>query len=53
MKKPVKKKAKKEEAEEDIEEAVEENGGPKVVGKIDLDSMNQKTRPEKKSKVTA
>lgn len=25
-------------------------GGPKVVGKIDLDTMNQKTRPEKKSK---
>jgi len=30
-------------------EAVE--GGPRVVGKIDLDSMNQKTRPSKKSKV--
>ncbi len=28
----------------------EEEGGPKVVGKIDLDSMNQKTRPTKKSK---
>ncbi|MGW8179231.1 MAG: translation initiation factor IF-2 N-terminal domain-containing protein, partial [bacterium] len=27
------------------------DGGPKVVGKIDLESMNQKTRPEKKSKV--
>jgi translation initiation factor IF-2 len=26
------------------------DGGPKVVGKIDLDSMNQKTRPGKKSK---
>jgi translation initiation factor IF-2 len=25
-------------------------GGPKVVGKIDLDTMNQKTRPDKKSK---
>ena len=25
-------------------------GGPRVVGKIDLDSMNQKTRPSKKSK---
>jgi translation initiation factor IF-2 len=25
-------------------------GGPRVVGKIDLDSMNQKTRPKKKSK---
>lgn len=29
-------------------EAVE--GGPRIVGKIDLDSMNQKTRPSKKSK---
>ncbi len=29
-------------------EAVE--GGPRVIGKIDLDSMNQKTRPSKKSK---
>jgi translation initiation factor IF-2 len=28
-----------------------EEGGPKVVGKIDLDSMNQKTRPAKKAKV--
>jgi translation initiation factor IF-2 len=26
------------------------DGGPKVVGKIDLDSMNQKTRPGKKAK---
>ncbi len=32
------------------EEPVAE-GGPKVVGKIDLESMNQKTRPTKKSKV--
>ncbi len=31
-------------------ETVDE-GGLKVVGKIDLDSMNQKTRPTKKSKV--
>jgi translation initiation factor IF-2 len=28
----------------------EESGGPKVIGKIDLDSMNQKTRPKKKTK---
>jgi len=28
----------------------EKDGGPKVVGKIDLDSMNQLTRPTKKSK---
>ena len=27
-----------------------DEGGPKVIGKIDLDSMNQKTRPGKKSK---
>ncbi|MCK4746366.1 MAG: translation initiation factor IF-2 [Bacteroidales bacterium] len=27
-----------------------DDSGPKVVGKIDLDSMNQKTRPTKKSK---
>jgi len=36
------------EKKEEEPEAVE--GGPKVVGKIDLDSMNQKTRPSKKSK---
>ena len=34
---------------EETEEAVTE-GGPKVVGKIDLDQMNQKTRPAKKAK---
>jgi len=28
----------------------EKTKGPKVMGKIDLDSLNQKTRPEKKSK---
>lgn len=44
------------EKEEVVEEEVpvkeaEEEGGPKVVGKIDLDAMNQKTRPVKKSKV--
>jgi translation initiation factor IF-2 len=38
---------------EDKPEAAESEvaeGGPRVVGKIDLDSMNQKTRPGKKSK---
>ena len=39
----------KEEAE--TQEAETEDAGPKVVGKIDLDSMNQKIRPTKKSKV--
>lgn len=33
---------------EEVEE--EANGGPKVVGKIDLASMNQKTRPTRKTK---
>jgi translation initiation factor IF-2 len=28
----------------------EESAGPRVVGKIDLDSMNQRTRPKKKTK---
>jgi translation initiation factor IF-2 len=32
------------------EEAAGDEAGPKVVGKIDLNSMNQKTRPAKKSK---
>ncbi|MEN8228033.1 MAG: translation initiation factor IF-2 [Bacteroidota bacterium] len=32
------------------EEVKTEDAGPRVVGKIDLDSMNQKTRPTKKSK---
>mgnify|MGYP001057353093 CR=1 FL=1 len=32
------------------EEEKEEEGKPKVVGKIDLDSMNLKSRPDKKSK---
>jgi translation initiation factor IF-2 len=39
---------KKTEEKEAEPEAVD--GGPRVVGKIDLDSMNQKTRPSKKSK---
>ncbi|MDX2431689.1 MAG: translation initiation factor IF-2, partial [Bacteroides sp.] len=43
----------KKEAEKEAEEVVEGDGGPKVVGKIDLDSMNQKTRPAKKSKTAA
>ena len=49
-KKPAEKKpAEKETAEKEAEPEVAE-GGPRVVGKIDLDSMNQKTRPSKKSK---
>lgn len=32
------------------EEQAEEEGGPKVIGRIDLDSMNQRTRPKKKTK---
>ena len=53
--KPVKEKEKT--AEKKSEEIVEKDpepevvgNGPRVVGKIDLDSMNQKTRPGKKSK---
>jgi translation initiation factor IF-2 len=39
-------------AEEHTEEkpAEPEHTGPKIMGKIDLDSLNQKTRPAKKSK---
>ncbi len=32
------------------EKAVEDEGGPRVIGMIDLDAMNQKTRPTKRSK---
>lgn len=35
---------------ETAEEASEESNEPKVLGKIDLDSMNMRTRPKKKSK---
>ncbi|MCK5066500.1 MAG: translation initiation factor IF-2, partial [Bacteroidales bacterium] len=50
VEKQEKPKAKK--SEKTVEPKVEAaDGGPKVVGKIDLDSMNQKTRPGKKSKV--
>jgi len=39
------------ETEEDaVKEKTENKAKPKVVGKIDLDSINQKTRPERKSK---
>lgn len=41
---------KKAEAKEEVAEEEKEEGGPKVVGKIDLESMNQKTRPKKKTK---
>ncbi len=48
----------KEEIKEDVKEEViekeaneeESSAGPKVLGKIDLDSINTKTRPDKKSK---
>jgi translation initiation factor IF-2 len=46
------KEAKEEPAKAGVE-AADEDAGPKVVGKIDLDSMNQKTRPDKKAKGTA
>jgi len=52
--KPKTKKAKKAkvpaDAKPEPEEAEGKDGGPKVVGKIDLDKMNQKTRPDKKTK---
>jgi translation initiation factor IF-2 len=43
---------------EEVKESVKEEvpagetgeGGPRVIGKIDLDAMNQKTRPDKKTK---
>ncbi len=41
-----------ESTEEGTKEPVVAEGGPRVVGKIDLDSMNQKTRPSKKSKAS-
>lgn len=46
-----KKKKEKEPVKADEPDAVDESG-PKVVGKIDLDSMNQKTRPDKKTKAS-
>ncbi len=51
--KPVKKEevvSEKEESKETVEEEKEESNEPKVLGKIDLDSMNMRTRPKKKSK---
>lgn len=33
-----------------IKKEVETNEGPKVIGKVDLDSMNLKTKPDKKTK---
>ena len=47
---PVAKEKAESEAAEEEQETVEGEGGPRVVGKIDLDSMNQKTRPAKKTK---
>ncbi len=46
---PVKEEPVKKEAAKVVEEETDD-AGPKVVGKIDLDSMNQKTRPAKKAK---
>ena len=50
---PAKKDIKPEVKEAVIEKEIkaEDEGGPKVVGKIDLDAMNQKTRPARKSRV--
>ncbi len=39
-----------EQQEPEEAEETEEESGPRVIGKIDLDSMNQKTRPGKKTK---
>lgn len=41
---------KEETPEVEAEEEEKPGDGPKVIGKIDLESMNQKTRPKKKSK---
>jgi len=44
-------KAEKDDTKQEAEKESEEmEGGPKVIGKIDLSSMNQKTRPKKKTK---
>jgi len=50
--KPKKKTATKKIVEEVVEEVVEDDdsAGPKVLGKIDLSTLNTKTRPDKKSK---
>ncbi len=49
---PVAEKEEEKTAEEPETEEVEEakSGNPRVVGKIDLDSINQKTRPDRKKK---
>jgi translation initiation factor IF-2 len=43
-------KSEKESKEKDEEKVKESDSKVKVIGKIDLDSMNQRTRPEKKTK---
>ena len=56
--KPIEKKIEEEKVEEKPEEPVvkeepvqeEETKGPKIISKIDLDSINSKTRPDKKAK---
>ncbi len=47
---PVKEKVKKEKPEEILKQEIELKEGPKVLGKLDLDSMNLKTKPDKGSK---
>ncbi len=47
---PVKEEIVSEEKEKFSDDLDESKDGPKVVGKIDLESMNQKTRPTRKSK---
>jgi len=48
--KEVKKEVTSKKKEEAPKETPEKKGAPKVLGKIDLDSLNQKTRPKKKTK---
>ncbi|PLX02386.1 MAG: translation initiation factor IF-2 [Marinilabiliales bacterium] len=48
--KVVSEKEEEEKETETVEEITEESNEPKVLGKIDLDSMNMRTRPKKKSK---
>ncbi len=50
IQKPVQKPAAEKEEPAKEEPAEPEVTGPKIMGKIDLDSLNQKTRPAKKSK---
>lgn len=47
---PAKEKSKKVKTEEILKQELEVKEGPKVLGKLDLDSMNLKTKPEKGAK---